>query len=43
MKKLLALLAVSVPMLGLNMASASASPAATVTHYTASYSCGCFG
>ena len=43
MRKLLATIAVGAPLLGLNVASAGASPAATVSHYTASYTCECFG
>ncbi|HET6916352.1 MAG TPA: hypothetical protein VFH56_09725 [Acidimicrobiales bacterium] len=43
MRKLLAIIAAGVPVLGLNVASAGASPAATVNHYTASYTCDCFG
>lgn len=43
MKKLLVLVAVCAPVLGLNMTSAGASTGATVTHYKASYPCTCFG
>lgn len=43
MKNVLALIAAGAPLLGFNVASASASPSATVSHYTASYSCSCFG
>lgn len=43
MKKLLVLIAAAAPILASNITSAGATPAATVTHYTASYACPCFG
>ncbi len=44
MKRLLAIAALVVIALGINFGAASASThAATVTHYTAAYTCPCFG
>ena len=43
MKRSLTVAALSIAALGLNVGSANAGSRATVTHYTAAYSCGCFG
>jgi len=43
MKRYLAIAVLAFAAFGLNVGAANAAPAATVTHYTASYSCSCFG